>query len=317
MTGLLAAIMMTWVPGTGTVTPLEYQALENPPDGTTTGIPVLMYHHVSDPVDGYFGLSTYRFRSDLEQLDAAGFYLITPEDLENGLMQVPADRRPVILTFDDGWQDNFSFYLAGDEIRIDPGCAVAILEEYCDGHPDFGRGATFFISWDKVPFGQDEFVAEKLNLLMDMGYAVGNHTRRHGHFERLPWNRWHDSVVGALERFHRRLGLRTSLVSAMAYPGGRFPEGVGGEEYLAEMEFQGVQAVSMGFLANGSISSLGRLLDSPEGWYRIGRLDMSQYSVPLVLGWRNLMSASMARSDLHDPLPWRMTAALTDRFTSR
>ena len=47
------------------------------------------------------------------------------------------------------------------------------------------------------------------------------------------------------------------------------------------------------------------------------RLDMSQYSVPLVLGWRNLMSASMARSDLHDPLPWRMTAALSDRFTSR
>ena len=306
MTALLAALLIMWVPDVSTVTPLERKEIEPTPSGTTTGIPVLMYHHVSDPVNGYYGVSTNRLLSDLEQLDAAGYYLITSEDLENSLMQVPAGRRPLILTFDDGWEDNFSYIIDGDDVRLDPNCVLALLEDFCDEHPDFGRGVTFFISWDKVPFGQEVFVAEKLNLLLDMGYSVGNHTRRHDHLDRISWDRWHLAVVGALDRFHRRLGLRTGMVSTIGYPGGRFPEGVGAEEFLSELSFQGQQAVTVGFLADGSISSFGRLLDSPEGWFRIGRLDMSQYSVPRVLGWRNLMTASEARTSLHDPLPWRM-----------
>jgi len=315
MTALLTAALLLWVPGVGTVTPLEHLELEAVPPGTTTGIPVLMYHHVSDPVNGYYGVSTYRLLSDLEQLDEAGYYLITTDDLENGLMQVPDGRRPLILTFDDGWEDNFSYIIDGDDVRIDPNCVLALIEDFCDDHPDFGRGVTFFISWDKVPFGQEEFVTEKLNILLDMGYAIGNHTRRHDQLNRISWDRWDLAVVGALENFQRRLGLRTVVVSAIGFPGGKFPEGAGAEEFLSKLSFQGRQAVTVGFLADGSISSFGRLLDTPEGWFRIGRLDMSQYSVPRVLGWRNLMTASSGRYSLHDPLPWRMTSDQSLRFT--
>jgi peptidoglycan/xylan/chitin deacetylase (PgdA/CDA1 family) len=308
---ILAVLLVTlWVPGTWESTPLTVPDLEEAPAGTTSGIPVLMYHHVSDPVNGFYGVSTSRFLADLAALDAAGFTLITPEDLENGLMQVPAGRRPLMLTLDDGWQDNFSF----TGTSLDPDCAFALLEGYCDGHPDFGRGATFFISWDKVPFGQYDRIGTKLNTLLDMGYAIGNHSRRHASFSRLPRIQWEEAVVGAMERFHRHLGLRTSQVCTLSYPGGHFPDDPGSEELMASFTYLGVQAVQMGFLANGSVSSLGSLLEEPEGWYRIGRIDMSLYSVSQLLGWRNLMVRGDAREDLHDPLPWRMTPAVMDRL---
>ncbi|MEN8209466.1 MAG: polysaccharide deacetylase family protein [Candidatus Fermentibacteria bacterium] len=301
MIHFLLSILIMWSPETATATCLHYTDPESADNNTRSGIPVLMYHHVSDPVHGYYGVSTGRLLMDLQLLDEAGFFLITPDDIENGFMQVPADRRPLMLTFDDGWQDNFSFIVTGTAVEIDPNCALAILEDYSDNHPEFGRGATFFISWDKIPFGQEEFVMEKFNLLLDMGYSIGNHTDMHTDFMLLPRDKWENSVITPMHKFHRRLGLRTSEIFAMAYPGGKFPKNAGAEEYLAGFRFMGAGAVRIGFLANGSVSAFGPLLDSAEGWFRIGRLDMSQYSVRELLGWRNIMTTGQ-RDNLHDPL---------------
>jgi peptidoglycan/xylan/chitin deacetylase (PgdA/CDA1 family) len=306
MTGILLYLLLqAWTPSSGRASCLCYSEPDELETRGPSGIPVLMYHHVSDPVDGYYGVSTHRFRSDLEQLDRAGFFLIVPEDIENGLMRVPPDRRPVLLTFDDGWQDNMNFIGTGDSYRLDPSCAVAILDDYSSEHPEFGRGAVFFISWDKVPFGQEEFVTEKMNLLLDMGYVIGNHTDMHTDLTRLPMSKWRDAVVKPLQRFNRRLGLRTSQIRTLAYPGGRLPRDSGAEDLLSQLDFGGRKAVVMGFLANGSITSFGPLLSSPEGWFRIGRLDMSQYSVSQVLEWNNIM-VPQAREDLHDPLSMRI-----------
>ncbi|MCK5064980.1 MAG: polysaccharide deacetylase family protein [Candidatus Fermentibacteraceae bacterium] len=307
MTGLLLTLLFLWTPETGRTAIIEHTDPEDPVSNAASGIPVLMYHHVSDPVDGYYGVSIRRFLSDLEKLCDAGFYLITPPDLENGLMQVPADRRPLMLTFDDGWQDNFMFLEGSTE--IDPHCVVGILEQFCDLNPEFGRGVTFFISWDKIPFGQEEYITEKFNLLIDMGYSIGNHTNMHTNFMTLPRTKWDRAVLLPMENFHRRLGLRTSEIFAMAYPGGRFPKDQGAEEFLSHFQFQNVQAVRMGFLANGSVSSMNRLLDSPEGIFRIGRLDMSQYSVRRLLDWRNIMKTG-PRESLHTPLLPRLRQPL-------
>jgi len=305
MIHLLVTLLILWSPRTGKTSPLAYTDPEPGNTSAPSGIPVIMYHHVSDPVNGHYGVSTGRLRTDLQLLDDAGFFLITSEDIENGLMQVPPDRRPLMLTFDDGWQDNFNFLITGNTTEIDPACVVSILEDYCNEHPDFGHGATFFISWDKIPFGQEEYEAEKFNLLLDMGYSIGNHTNMHTDFTRLPRDKWENAVLLPMAKFHRRLGMRITEIFAMAFPGGRFPRGTGAEDYLAGFTFLGTQAVRIGFMANGSVSSMTSLLDSPEGWFRIGRLDMSQYSVRELLGWRNIMHAG-PRDNLHDPLRSRI-----------
>ncbi|MFO8184856.1 MAG: polysaccharide deacetylase family protein [Candidatus Aegiribacteria sp.] len=305
MMNLMLTLLLTWVPGTGRTAPLTRSGEDQFDTRGPSGVPVLMYHHVSDPVNGYYGVSTNRFIRDLELLDRNGFFLIGPEDINDGLRRVPPDRRPLMLTFDDGWQDNFSFIASGDSFSIDPLCAVAILEEYCQENPDFGHGAVFFISWDKVPFGQEEYVSEKMNMLLDMGYSIGNHTDMHTDLTILPRSKWEDAVLRPLQKLHRGLGMRTSGIYTLSYPGGRLPRDTGAEDFLSDIEFMGRQAVSMGFLASGSVSSLGPLLSSPEGWFRIGRLDMSQYSVRELLQWTNIMSPR-AREDLHDPLSRRI-----------
>ncbi len=302
MIPILVSLLLAWNPQTGTATPLQYCDPDDTETIGSSGIPVLMYHHVSDPVNGYYGVSTHRFRMDLQQLDDAGFFLIGPDDISNGLMRVPPDRRPVILTFDDGWQDNLDYLTStGGDVVLDPDCAVGILEDFCSEHPDFGHGAIFFISWDKVPFGQEEYVEDKMNLLLDLGYTIGNHTDKHTDLTRLSRNKWEMAIIEPLAKFKRRLGLRTSEISTLAYPGGRLPRHCGAEDYISSLRYDGRRAVTMGFLANGSISSFGPLLSSPEGWYRIGRLDMSQYSVAQILQWTNIMN-SQARRDLHTPL---------------
>jgi hypothetical protein len=242
----------------------------------------------------------------MEELYRAGFYLVTLRDLENGLMQVPRGKRPLMLHFDDGWPEHLAFVEEPDNgLAVDPDCVLGMLETFCSEHPDFGKGATFYVSWDKVPFGQGDMVEEKLNLLLDLGYDVGNHTYRHSSFMKLAPELWEDAIYLALNRFHRDLGLRTCQVRTVAYPGGGLPRGTEAEARLSGLSYGGRSSVELGFLVNGEVPSLDRMLGSRNACLRVGRIDMSRYSVGKLLSWSTLMGRDWGRSSLHDPLPYR------------
>lgn len=269
-----------------------------------SGVPVLTYHQVSSTPSKY-GVTPGKLRNDLERLYDAGFFLIQPEDIDNGLARVPWDRRPVMITFDDGWEDNFRFLDRPDGQRIlDPGCAVAIVNDFIGEYPDFGQGVVFFISWDKVPFGSE--TEEKLNQVLDMGHAIGNHTSEHVSFMSIPVSTYDTQIIPALDSFNRRLGLRTVTVNTLAYPGGKLPAAAGAENLLAAMEYEGRPAVVQGYLVDGAVENLSRVYgNNGQGEFRISRIDMALYSVPRLLGWQNLMASSLERPSLHDELPWR------------
>jgi peptidoglycan/xylan/chitin deacetylase (PgdA/CDA1 family) len=271
----------------------------------TSGIPVVCYHQVSS-VSSKYSVTPSILRADLQAFYDAGFSLITTRDLADGLRQFPSGRRPMILTFDDGWQDNFSYReLPGGSWDIDPECVVAILEDFTAENPDFGGRAVFFVSWDKVPFGQEEFVGDKLNTLIDMGHEVGNHTWRHRHFIGLFADEWSPAILRAMDSFHDHLGIRTCAVSSVAWPGGVIQEGSWVTDRLEDMVYDGLPAVDMAFVVDGAVASFRRVLADPDRRIRVSRIDMSQYSVYQVLQWPNLMTSSDGRSDLHSPLPWR------------
>ncbi len=300
---LLLFILTSFSPLCGEAPGLEY-SVEPELCEYSSGVPVLAYHQVSLSPSKY-GVTPGKLRNDLERLYDAGFFLIQPEDIDNGLARVPWNRRPVMITFDDGWEDNFRFLDRLSEQRVlDPNCAVAIVNEFLEEYPDFGPGVVFFISWDKVPFGSD--TEEKLNMVLDMGHVIGNHTSDHVSFMSIPVSTYHSQIIPALDSFNRRLGLRTSTVNTLAYPGGKLPAAAGAEDLLASMEYQGRPAVIQGYLVDGAVENLSRVYNSSgEGEFRISRIDMALYSVPRLLGWQNLMAESLERPSLHDELPWR------------
>jgi len=297
---MLFLILASFVPVTGNAPDLDHGPVPEPAD-YASGIPVVTYHQISLHSSAY-SATPARLRSDLQDLYDAGFFLILPTDLEDGLGRVPFDRRPIMITFDDGWEDNFRFLQTTDgEQYTDPDCAVAIVNAFLEEHPDFGSGVVFFISWDKVPFGVQ--TEEKLNLLLDMGHFIGNHSADHLAFTRIPPSRYWEQIIPALNSFHRRLGLRTSGINVVAYPGGQIPRGVNAEAVLASMEYNGRPAVTQGYLVDGAVGSFSKFYDGNE--FRISRIDMAIYSVPRLLNWSNIMIESNARTSLHDDLPWR------------
>jgi len=284
--------------GLFTAPPLEY--VEPDPEDFPSGIPVLCYHHVSNPPVQY-GVSTYRLSNDLQALYENGFFLITPRDIENGLMHVPAGKRPVMLTFDDGWEDNFRL-LPGTELP-DPASALGIVQGFLEDHPDFGGGVTFFVSWDKVPFGRDSM--EKFHSLLDMGHELGNHSLNHTSFHRLPAEGWKNQVNGALNRFRPLLGLRTGEVRAFAYPGGSVPRTGEVQTAMSRMTWNGRPSATTAYIVDGMMTNFSRVYGDEFGLYAIGRIDMSLYSVAQLLQWRNLMVTGADRSSIRSPLPWR------------
>ena len=77
-------------------------------------VPILMYHYISEPPPGAdiyrrdLSVTPANFEQQLRYLAENGYTTITLKDLVYHLTQgYPLPERPVILTFDDGYQDNF------------------------------------------------------------------------------------------------------------------------------------------------------------------------------------------------------------------
>jgi peptidoglycan/xylan/chitin deacetylase (PgdA/CDA1 family) len=174
-------------------------------------VPVLMYHEMGNR-GGRYSITPRDFERQLEDMRRAGFFLINLSELLRGdFSRVPTGKRPVVLTFDDSDVGQFRVLRDG---RIDPHCAVGILERFRDEHPGFGSGAIFFclagsetgggifyqpermglveafcqhyqLSAKGRAWGRPRLWQAKLRWLAANGYEVGNHTTTHADLAKL------------------------------------------------------------------------------------------------------------------------------------
>lgn len=143
---------------------------------------ILMYHGIGD-TETDWQRTPENFRHDLEYMYQNKYQMISLNDYAKGEIKTKAGYTPIILTFDDGRQNNFNYIEENGQLVIDPDCAVGILEEFKTKYSDFDVTASFFLGTN--PFGQKEYADQKMKFLVDNGYDIGNHTYSHEKLEML------------------------------------------------------------------------------------------------------------------------------------
>lgn len=73
-----------------------------------TTVPVVMYHHVS-PVEGMINVSPANFENQLQWLRKHGYHALTCDEFAGHLEGRPVPPRSVLITFDDGYLDNWVY----------------------------------------------------------------------------------------------------------------------------------------------------------------------------------------------------------------
>ena len=154
-------------------------------------VPIMMYHGIREKTanstgtiggnvdkDGY-NRTPEAFRKDLEFYFEKGYRMVRLSDYIHGDISTEYGKSPIVLTFDDGNEDNIRVTGLDDNgnIIIDKDSAVGILEDFKKNHPDTPVTATFFVNGGI--FNQEEYNEKILKWLVDNGYDVGNHTKTH------------------------------------------------------------------------------------------------------------------------------------------
>ncbi len=168
---------------------------------------VLEYHRIAYPELRYQRLPD-NFRADLQRLYEGGYYPVNFIDLVNGLPNVPAGKKPVVLTFDDSHITQFEIH---SNNTIDADTAMGIMLDFHDLHPtDWPTRATFFVLGNDTAdyytiFGQPQWAKAKVQFLVEAGMEVGSHTVNHT-----------DLSVATDERIRWELAVSKRVIEEMA-----------------------------------------------------------------------------------------------------
>jgi peptidoglycan/xylan/chitin deacetylase (PgdA/CDA1 family) len=170
-------------------------------------VPILMYHYISVPptdADIYrrdLSVSPDRFESHLQYLLGAGYHVVTLDDLLYALTQGrPLPSKPVILTFDDGYEDNYQN-------------AFPLLQKY-------GLTGHFFIISDFVNSGRPGYMTwGQIEEMAAAGQRFGSHSRNHPNLSGKPVDYLVWQALGGLEAIQEHLGYHPRWIS---YPSGKY-----------------------------------------------------------------------------------------------
>ena len=134
--------------------------------------------------DGY-NRTSKAFYKDLQMYYEKGYRMIRLKDYIDGNINVELGKSPIILTFDDGNENNFKVIKKNDDgtLEFDPESAIGVLERFKNEHKDMNVTATFFLNGGLC--NQKEYNEDIMKWLVDNGYDIGNHTMSHVDFTKI------------------------------------------------------------------------------------------------------------------------------------
>jgi peptidoglycan/xylan/chitin deacetylase (PgdA/CDA1 family) len=221
-------------------------------DGFCQKVPILMYHHVnsyagSQKTSVNLTVSTETFASQLDYLIQRGYTVISFDDLLAALNSQMRLGRVVLVTFDDGYEDNYRE-------------AFPLLRSR-------NLKATIFIASGLVESGPSYLTWSQIREMQASGLiTLGNHT----------WS--HPSLVAKSRDFIFK-EIKTAqdqILSFTGQPAAYFAYPYGGEtavieSVLAELGFKGAVVTYNRFQCEKKLYQLGRI--------RVGNVPLAAYGL--------------------------------------
>lgn len=241
---------------------LDKEKLKNDGINELGKVPIMMYHGIKNiknsetkyiggnvDKDGYTR-TVEAFRNDLETYYKKGYRMIRLSDYINGNIDVEYGYSPIILTFDDGNENNIRVTGLDTDgnIIIDPNSAVGILEEYKKKYPDYNVTAIFFITNNL--FNQPEYNEKIIKWLVDNGYEVGNHTQGHNNFSNIDSNKTQQVVGYMYNKLDSIIGDKYSKIVALPF-GSPYNKNHSNYQYILNGSYNGIEYETVAALRVG------------------------------------------------------------------
>ena len=166
--------------------------------------PIIMYHHVSpDNTARPDTVSPRRFEWQMAYLKANHFNVLSLSELVQAAREgKPLPRKSVAITFDDGYEDNYTH-------------AFFVLKKY-------HFPATIFVISDVINT-PGFLTTAQIKEMTAQGIEIGSHTRRHVYLPEIPKDQLADEITGSKRKLETELGIR---INHFCYPSGGFNEGI-------------------------------------------------------------------------------------------
>lgn len=172
---------------------------------TPSTVPIFMYHYIrdysdgNDPIGVNLSVSPKRFEQQVSWLQSSGYQTVSVHFLK---YPNPISLKPIILTFDDGYQDAYTN-------------AFPILQKY-------HIMGVFYIIVNKV--GTPGYLTwDEISSMQDAGMVFGSHTLTHPNLETLSIEQIHQELQESKDILSQKLG---HLVTDFCYPSGKYNDAV-------------------------------------------------------------------------------------------
>lgn len=206
-------------------------------------IPILMYHSISDnDPNNTLLVPINQFEEQVKWLREEGFTPMLLDDVVQAFNTGKVPERPVAITFDDGYADNYTE-------------AYRILKEY-------NMKATFFIITDYIDVDGWYMNSNMLKEMSNNGMGIENHTSIHMEFINISRRDKVLIIKEGMDELKEKVGVESNFV---CYPVGKYDD----ETIEVEREL-GVKAA---VTTENGVSSLS------DGLYSLKRLRISPMDI--------------------------------------
>lgn len=163
-----------------------------------SGVPVLMYHSISSKYDSSICVSEKQFRAQMEWLRDNGYHAVSIDEFYEALAENGAlPEKPVLITFDDGFKDNYK-------------AAWPILKEY-------SFTGTFFVVTGKIDSYNLDW--DELKQLIEDGNSIGSHSVTHRDLSCLSAAQQEKELRESKRTLEEGLG---TTIKAFCFPFGKY-----------------------------------------------------------------------------------------------